>query len=136
MSGLTLLHEVTSKSISNGKVVMNEEVITSGSKGLKIKFYHKEGDKKEKITIIKTGSDEYTIITVKNDDKSTETVTQSELFSRIEKSKTLKFAKEFIKEIESASISQRGGKKRSKSKKSKKSKKTKRSKRSKSSRRH
>ncbi len=120
MSTITLLHEITSKMIVNGKVVVHEEYIIVGDKGLKIKYYHKEDDKKEKVTIFKNGEDEYKVITVKGDtEKDEQTLTEAKFLELLAKDKKLKFALEYVKDIKKAT----GSKPRSQSRTSKRSKK-------------
>jgi len=55
MSSINILHDIRNLSIKDGKKVVKEEYVIQGEKGLKIKYYFKDGDKKEKHTI--TGKD-------------------------------------------------------------------------------
>jgi hypothetical protein len=103
-SNVTFLHEITQKTVQNGEVVILEEYIIHGDKGLLLKFYNKEGDKKEKL-VAKMNTDGTFSVNVKENEKEDkmENMTKEELVKMLAKLPKLKFALDYLKK-------QKGGK--------------------------
>lgn len=99
-SDLKFLHQVSNVSIKDGKKVVHEEQVIHGERGLKFKYYHKEGDKVEKITGIQKPDGSWVIITVDGGDKKEEeNVTKEDVLKLLKKEKHLAFALEYIKDV-------------------------------------
>lgn len=97
MSKLTFLHKVNETKIVDGKKVTHEEQITDGlTKGVMIKFYHKENDHVEKYTIAKK-DDKYKFLLTVGDKKDEKLLSKDELLKEISKIKSLKFAVDYLK---------------------------------------
>lgn len=128
------LHELEKKSVKDGKVVVHEEKIYQGDKGITIKYYHKEGDAKEKIRISGSGESYKMSVTDKNGKVSESELNKKEMLKELSSNKKLEFAKEFASVQKGGALtwSRPQGSRRRSSKKSK-SKGSKGSKRSKSS---
>ena len=111
-STLTFMHQISQKSVVDGKVVVHEEYIADGEKGLLIKHYHKEGDNKSKFIAKTNSSGTFDVKIIENDDfKEHKDVTKAELLKMVAKDKNLEFAKEYLKKLKGG---KRGSKKGSK----------------------
>ena len=96
-SEINFLHDKRNVSISNGLKIVHEEYIIDGEKGLMIKFYHKEGDNFNKVTVKALGDGNYKFISSRNDeDKREETLSKKDLLEELKKSKMLKFALDYL----------------------------------------
>jgi hypothetical protein len=114
---LNFKHEIKQTSIKDGDVEIYEEVIMDGSKGLTIKYFHK--NKKETNRILIYGSkDEYTMKTQTGDVKDDKKLTKSEMTKEVEKNKKLAFAKDYVKTQKGGAVGKKSGSKKSGSKKS------------------
>jgi hypothetical protein len=112
---LTYLHQFVSKEIKDGKVVVHEESVIHGPKGLSFKYYYKDESTKEKVNGRQNQDGTFTLIRTVGDQQDIKTLTKEELLKEIGKMKYLKFAYDYLK-------SQAGGK-RSKKRSRKSSKK-------------
>jgi hypothetical protein len=93
MSSINILHDIRNLSIKDGKKVVKEEYVIQGEKGLKIKYYFKDGEKKEKHTI--TGKDgKYVMKSIINQDPVIEKELDEKGLKAELKKDTFKFAKE------------------------------------------
>jgi hypothetical protein len=111
----TFIHDIKNRYVSNGKIIVHEEYVVDGSKGLLVKYYHKENDKITKVIIAGKG-DEF-VMKVTEDGKTEETkISKAELAKEITKNKDLKFAVEYVKSRKelSRSSSRKSSKKASK----------------------
>lgn len=128
-SQVTFLHDSKMTSIENGKKVIHEEYVIHGTKGLLIKFFHK--DEKSSIKIIvskKEGSEKYMMKMQEGDKKEEKELTKEEVMKEISKNKNLKFAVDYLKtqkggnpmEVQDLLGMQGGAKKKSTKKSSKK----------------
>lgn len=94
---LTFLHQVSTKNIKNGEKVIHEEEVVHGDRGLKFKYYHKEGDHIEKVTGVQKADGSFVIITVLGDKKDTQELSKEDTIKMLAKHKHLKFALDYIK---------------------------------------
>ena len=117
---LTFLHQVQNKSVQNGKVVIHEEQVIHGDDVFKFKYYHKEGDKIDKVTGIRKDGDSYVIITQKGEKKEQETLSKDEVIKMLTKQKHLKFALEYIASMKGGKKGSRKGSKKGSKKGSRK----------------
>src|SRR5277367_162307 len=122
MSTITYLYEETSNSIIDGKKIVNEERIIMGTKGLSIKYFHKEGDSVDKVVIYEKDG-KYYLKSGSKDDQKDEEISRDDLIKFLEKDKRMKFAADFVKDFKKKGKQDGGKKKSKKSKRSKKSKK-------------
>jgi len=116
---LIFLHQVSNKTIHNDKKVIHEEEVVHGPKGLKFKYYHKEGDKIQKIVGVQTADGSFVVITTVGDKKDSQTLSKDEVIKMLTKEKHLKFALDYIKNLKggrrgSRKVSRKGSKKGSK----------------------
>jgi len=121
-SAITFLHESMNVNIANGKKITNEENIYFGSKGLTMKFYHKEDDKTEKVVVVAKGDDKFLFKTNMNGDIKEEELSKSEVLKKLD-SKKHKFMIEFLKDsknLKRMSRTLKGGAKKASKKGSKK----------------
>jgi len=124
-SNVKYLHEVSQKTVKNGDVMIHEEYIIHGDKGLLIKHYHKEGDKKEKFVAKQIDDGTFVVKTMKNGTEETnESVSKEDLMKMMKKDKMLEFGVEYLKTQKGGGKNdQCGGKKRKGSRRTSKSKK-------------
>lgn len=102
-SQITFLHDSKMTSIENGKKVIHEEYVIHGTKGLLVKFFHKDEKSSVKIIISKKdGSEKYMMKIQEGDKKEEKELTKEEVMKEIAKNKNLKFAADYLK-------SQKGG---------------------------
>ena len=104
---LTFLHEVRTVNIHNGSKVVHEEEVIHGSKGLKFKYYHKEGEKIEKIVGVQKEDGSFIIITTVDGQRDESSMSKEDVIKMLTKQKHLKFALDYIKTV-------KGGRKASK----------------------
>jgi hypothetical protein len=96
-SDIKFLHDKRNVSISNGHKIVHEEYVIDGSKGVMIKFYHKEGDEFNKVTIKALEDGTYRFISSSNnEDKREEIMSKKDLLKELNKSKMMKFAVEYL----------------------------------------
>lgn len=99
-STIKTLYHNTLTTINNGKKIIHEEYIIYGSKGLTIKFFHAEGDKKTKHIIRHEKDDKFILMSTVDAKKyPAETMTKTELLDKINKDKNMKFAVDFLKKM-------------------------------------
>src|SRR5271154_5585092 len=98
MSSVTLLHDVKSTSIVDGKKIVHEEYVIIGDKGLTIKYYHREGDETDKLVIYRKEG-KYFLKTGSKDKQEEKEIDADELIKFIGKDKRLKFASDVLKDI-------------------------------------
>ena len=110
-----VMHQTSSTMKKGDKITVNEELFIAGDKNNVIKFYSKNNDKIEKVSITGSG-DSYKVETTKNGEKKQETLTMDEVKKLVAKNDNLKFAKSYLSDIKV------GGGKKSSKKSSKKSK--------------
>ncbi|AYV77977.1 MAG: hypothetical protein Edafosvirus3_55 [Edafosvirus sp.] len=89
---------------SNENRDVTEQKLMETSNGLLIKYYNKEGDKKEKIVIFGKG-DKFSMKEMSGDKSKETELTRDQLIEELKKNKKLKFALEYVK-------AQKGGLKR------------------------
>ncbi len=89
------LHEVNEKQVKDGKVMVHEELIIHGEKGVTMKFYHKESDKIMKVVIVKK-PDGYLMKTVMDGKAAESTISKADLVKELKKHKQLKFILDYI----------------------------------------
>uniref|UniRef100_A0A6C0EC76 Uncharacterized protein n=1 Tax=viral metagenome TaxID=1070528 RepID=A0A6C0EC76_9ZZZZ len=95
---LSYLHDFKHTTIKDGKKVVHEEYVINGTKGLRIKYYHKENDNIEKIVVGTKGDGNYFLKTTKNKDtKTEENLSKDDLLKVLKKDKSLDFALDYIK---------------------------------------
>lgn len=113
---IEFLHDIKQVHIENGHKTVLEEHAIKGSKGVLIKYYSKDGDKKEKyVIVIRDGN-----IILKQqhgEEKSETTMTKEELTAFLKKTKALKFAVDLLKQMTGGRRRRRGSKKSKKSSK-------------------
>lgn len=96
MSKLNYLHKELKQSLKDGVVTTYEEVIIDGPKGVTIKYFSKDGNSEEKITINEKNGK--FILKIKNGDKVDEkSLSKDEFIDELKKNKKLKFAADFVK---------------------------------------
>jgi hypothetical protein len=78
----------------NDKPVTHEEMIIDGPKGLLIKYYHKENDVVNKITI-KSKDGKYSVNVISGDKKEDSEIDKKELVKLLKTHKLLTFAKDY-----------------------------------------
>lgn len=118
-SMLTYLHQKSHKEVKNGKVVVREESIIDGPKGLSFKLYVKSDDKKIKYAG-KSDNGKFKVY-VKEDDKKEEyELDHKEVLEMLKKNKDLQFIYEYVKNYKPEKGSQKGGSKKRSKKGSKK----------------
>ena len=99
------VHNVMTKNVNNGNVIIHEEMIIKGDKGIRFKYYHKENDKIEKISGGSQDGKNYNLsIKIDNETDKKEDLTKEDLLKHLSKYKQLKFLSDFFK-----SKSQKGG---------------------------
>ena len=106
-ANLSFLHHIENKQIKDGKVLLvQEEIVRDGPKGIYFKFYQKKDDKIIKITGIQDAKGNFTVkITKDGDAKEKPDLSMKETLAMIDKIKELSFA---VKYLEKAK--QKGGK--------------------------
>ena len=115
---IEFLHDIKETHIANGHKTVHEEHMVRGSRGVLIKYYSKDGDKKEKyVIILKDGG--FLVKTQHGEEKSETTMSKEELSAFLKKTPALKFAVNLLKQL--------GGRRRKGSKKSSKRRSKKRS---------
>jgi hypothetical protein len=97
-SNLTYLHKNVQQSVKDGKASTLEEIVVDGPRGLSVKYFHKSGDKVDKIVIFEKNGE----FTMKTGDEE-KTLSKAELLEELKSNKKLKFAVEYAK-------TQKGGK--------------------------
>jgi hypothetical protein len=111
-----IMHQTSSTMKKNDKITVNEELFIAGDKNNVIKFYSKNNDKIEKISI--SGSaDSYKVEITKDGEKKEQTMTLDDVKSLINKNSNLKFAKQYLSDIKvggSRKLSKKSSKKSSK----------------------
>ena len=117
---LKFLHQVSNKSIENGKKVIHEEEVAHGDRGISFKYYHKEGDKIEKIRGIPKDDGTFIIITGEKENKKDETMSKEDVIKMLTKMKHLKFALDYIKTAKGGKRGSRKGSKKGSKKGSRK----------------
>lgn len=118
-SNVKYLHEVSQKTVKDGKISFHEEYIINGDKGLLIKHYHREGDDKQKF-VAKEIDGKFSVRTMKNGTEETkEGVSKEDLIKMMKKDKMLDFAIEYLKNQQGGNDEHWGGKRRSKKRTSK-----------------
>src|ERR1700679_798108 len=116
-SGLVYQHLLLSIDNSGPTRYTHEEKFTYNDKGgVSFSFYHKEGDKQEKIKGHRNLDGTFTLTTFDNGKKDDKTLTKEELIKEISKHKGMKFAIGPLKELKDV----KGGRKRMSRKPSKK----------------
>jgi hypothetical protein len=90
-----VLYENKQLSINGDKKVVTEEFYIKGSKGTKIKFFHKDAKGTRKVTIVGKGDGRYIMITSNGTDK-TEVPLETEKDMKKELKGDLKFAKDMV----------------------------------------
>ena len=116
------VHEVNEKHVKDGKVMVHEELIVHGEKGVTIKFSHKENDKIMKVVIVKK-PEGYLFKTTMDGKSEESTMSKSDLVKELKKHKQLKFALEYLegaKDLARAKSGTKKGTKKSSKKGSKK----------------
>jgi len=112
-SGLTFLHKLEKQSIKDGVKMVEEEMITEGSRGIMIKYFSNNKGEKEKIVI--TGKNgEFSMRTMKNGESDEKKLDKKEFLAVVGKNRNLAFAKAFAKTQEGGELLFGGAKKRSK----------------------
>lgn len=97
MSSIQVYHENILKSIKNNKRNTHEELVIYGDKGLRVKYFHVEGDNVEKITV--TSKDgKYYLKTTTNKETNVEELDSKGLMSALKQPK-LKFSLEYLKDV-------------------------------------
>lgn len=89
------LHEVNEKQVKDGKVMVHEELIIHGDKGVTMKFYHKENDKIMKVVIVKK-PEGYLLKTVMDGKAGESTMSKADLLKEVKKHKQLKFIQDYL----------------------------------------
>lgn len=102
MSSLKFIHQKLEKTLNDGKKTNHEEEVFHGSKGLTIKYFHKEDDKSTKISVYEKDG-KYFMKTAVKKDKDSEPkkeeveILKADLAKELAKHKELKFALDYIK---------------------------------------
>ena len=107
---LEYLHEQTSKSVVGDTVVIHEEQVIHGDKGLTIKFYHKEKGQIMKVLVVHRGG-EYIMKTTTDGKTDEKKLTKADLIKELKANKNLKFALEYVQSAKSLSRSKAGSRK-------------------------
>jgi hypothetical protein len=89
-SNLTYLYKNVQQSVKDEKASTLEEIVVDGPRGLSVKYFHKSGDKVDKIVIFEKNG-EFTMKTG-NEEK---TLSKAELLEELKSNKKLKFALEY-----------------------------------------
>ena len=132
MSEIQFLYEKTNKSIKDGKKIIHEESIVSGDKGLIIKYFHKEDENVEKITI-RQENGKFKIVRMSDGKSEEEILAKNDLIDRLTKIKYLKFALDYLKEMKGGQGRQRRSSKKSRDSSGSRKRKSKRQSRSRKS---
>ena len=112
---LEFLHQQTSKSVVGDTVVIHEESVVHGDKGLTIRFYHKEKGHKMKVLVVGKGTGEYVMKRSEDDKAPVETkLSKSDLVKELKADKNLKFALEYVQSAKTLARSKAGSRKGSK----------------------
>lgn len=115
---LTFLHKVETTNVHDGKVVVHEEEVVHGEKGLKIKYYHKENNKIDKFVAVQKEDGSFIVIVTADGQKGEgQPMSKDDVIDLLKKHKHLKFALDYVKTIKGGrkmSRSRRGSKKGSK----------------------
>jgi len=96
-SSLTFLHEKTFKQVKDNKVIINEESVIDGTKGLTFKLYQKEDDKKKKFIGKSKDDGTYELIIIDGDKKEVLNFTNKELLEFVKKNPELEFVHTYLK---------------------------------------
>jgi hypothetical protein len=105
MSKPKFLHEKKATTVVDGKRVTEEEFLIDGDKGLYIKYFSQEGDKKMKI-IVKSKDGSYVLIISDGSDKGTEKeLSHEELVKELSKHKHMAFATDYLKKNKKSKMS-------------------------------
>ncbi len=134
MSSLKFIHQKLEKTLNDGKKTNHEEEVFHGSKGLTIKYFHKEDDTSTKISVYEKDGKYFMKTAIKKDKdaepkKEEVEIPKSDLSKELAKHKELKFALDYVK-TQKGGASKKSTIKKKSSKKStikKSSKKTKKS---------
>ena len=115
---LTFLHKVQTTNVHDGKVVVHEEEVIHGEKGLKIKYYHKEDNKIVKFVAVQKEDGSFIVIETADGAKGEgQSMSKDDVIELLKKNKHLKFALDYVKTVKGGrkmSRSRRGSKKGSK----------------------
>jgi hypothetical protein len=96
---LDYLHLVTNKSIKDGQVIITEEAVIHGKKGLSFKYYHKDPKSKLKVSGKQNETGDFVMTTTEGTDQKSETLTKDELLKKLAKKKYLSFVVDYIKTL-------------------------------------
>ena len=119
---LIFLHDIKQRSIDNDKKSTHEEFVIHGSKGLTIKYFHKDDKTAEKI-VINERDGKYMMKSTIGENHEEKELSKEDLVDLLTKNKSLKFALAYVKGLKGSATLKRTTKKSSKksSKKVKKS---------------
>jgi len=99
MGKLIFLHHVMTKHISGDKKITHEEKIVHNDRGVTFAYFHKEGDKQEKIKGRLNADGTYTLMNFKGGKKDEKIMSKTELLDELKKNKDLKFVIAYIKDV-------------------------------------
>ena len=110
------LHENKNKSIINGNVIIHEEEIKKSSGSLKFKYYHKEGNKIEKMAGTFNGQN-FVVSVSSGTQIDKKTLSLDDTIDFLSKNKKYKFVVDYLKELRANTQKGRfkGGRRNSKS---------------------
>lgn len=110
------LHENKNKSIINGNVIIHEEEIKKSSGSLKFKYYHKEGNKIEKMSGTFNGQN-FLVFISSGTQTDKKTLSLDDTIDFLSKNKKYKFVVDYLKQLKANTQKGRGrvGRRNSKS---------------------
>ena len=110
---LIFLHDLKHRSIENDKKFTHEEFVIHGSKGLTIKYFHKDDKTSEKI-VINERDGVYMMKSTVGEKHEEKELSKDELVDLLTKNKSLKFALGYVKGLKGSASLKRSTKKASK----------------------
>ena len=110
---LIFLHDLKHRSIDNDKKMTHEEFVIHGSKGLTIKYFHKDDKTSEKI-VISERDGKYMMKSTIGESHEEKELSKDELVELLTKNKSLKFALSYVKGLKGSASLKRSSKKSSK----------------------
>ena len=93
------IHRLKLISEGYGKKSINEESIYNGSRGLTMKYYCKDGNNTEELSVIKKG-DKYSVKFVKNGKKEDQDYNEQDFYNLLKSNKNCRFMYNFLKSNE------------------------------------
>lgn len=111
MGKLIFFHHVLTKNIDGSKKMTHEEKLIHNEHGISFSYFHKEGNKQDKIKCRRNADGTYTLTNFDGDKKTDKVLTKDELVKDLTKNKELKFALDYIKNAKDVKGGRKGSKK-------------------------